>query len=376
MPAAQAKVRFPAQNFSRIYPRKVDAKAFTIGGASTSFDLLPYGWCDGLLLKISGTYTVATATLVFLPRSPWNIFSRAIVQPPSAQPIINTGGHHLHMDNLRAHSFAPFAHGNDIGLTGLDANGSTSQPDSVFPTAVGAQTATLWYWIPFARSSYDPTGALGLGNPTKTQLILNPEVSANLFTTPANFTVPVFTATLWQFIYAAFPEDSSVVPWDTSVLITLEEQNNPIVAVGEQPAIIIDAKDKILHVAHAIFNTNVQAYAAIDQMTLQLDDAQYTQYLDPITWAFVQRRRLGFALPPEFMLYDFDYQVDADGSAGKLYGPAFEPSKGPWIRTQKVNSVKSILRVAAGTALANGPTIFTYIRRMAAVKGAPQAGGA
>lgn len=364
-------VRFPAQLFSRLYPRVVPgppAANFALGGANITFDLLKIGYCAGLLLELRGTYTVAVADLVMLPRAPRNIFSRAIVQPPGAQPIINVGGHPLHVENYRRHWAAPFKNVEERTVPNLDANAGANDPIDTFPLPVGAQTFNLRYWIPFSRSAYDPTGSLPLGNRGQTQLILTPEAAANFVTTPANLTL--FTCTilrLTQFTWAPFPEDPSVVPWDLTKVYTMEEQSQATV-IGDN-FVNVDSKDRIVALWHESWNTNIRADGEITNIDFNLDDSQYMQNLPTLPWWWYTKHQNGVAYPPGIAaMLDFDALHDADGASGKLYGPAFEPSKGPWINTAKIATVRSRL-VKDATALANNPTIRTVVVREATILG-------
>jgi hypothetical protein len=135
----EAAVRVPAQRLTRVYWKKVpgSGQVFAIGGANVAFDFLQEGFCPGALLQITGTITVATAPLVFLPRAPFNIFNKALVNPPGAQPIINVGGHALHVANQIGQDFAPFTHSFEITMSGLDTNagGTTRSTSTRSPSA-------------------------------------------------------------------------------------------------------------------------------------------------------------------------------------------------------------------------------------------------
>lgn len=370
MAAGSPAVKIPAQRLTRVYWKKVpnSGAIFTMGGSNVSFDLLQEGWCPGLLLQVTGTITVANAGLVFLPRAPWNIFSKALVQPPGAQPVINVGGHPLHVANQIGQDFAPFTHNLELTMGGLDANAGSNDPINQFVTTVGAgKTVNLWYWVPFARSAYDWTGSLGLGNRSKTQLILTPETIANLVTVAANLTANALTVNLYQAIIAPFPKDASVVPWDTSKVYTLEEQNQAMV-IGDN-FVNIDPKNRIQRVWHEAWNTNVDATAQITGIDIAFDGSYFLNNFDTAAWYQIAKRRLGFAPFPGTIMVDYDYMLDADGASEKLLGGAFAVSKGSWFNTEKVAAVRHRLVKESGTALANNPKIFTVIQREASLVG-------
>jgi len=362
-------IRVPAQRLTRVYWKKVpgSGQAFTIGGANIAFDLLQEGFFPGGLLQITGIITVAVANLVFLPRAPFNMISKALLQPPGAQPIINVGGHALHVANQVGHDFAPFTHPLEVTMSGLDTNAGGNDPVNQHQVAIGAgQIVNLWYWVPAARSAYDWTGAIGLGNRSKTQLILTPEATANLYTVPGNMTVQALTANFYQAIIAPFPKDASVVPWDTRKVYTLEEQSQALV-IGDN-YVNIDPKNRIQRVWHEIWNTNVRAEAQITQLDVAFDGSYFLNNFDTTAWYQIAKRRLGFAPFPGTIMIDYDYLLDADGSAGKLLGGAFDVSKGSWFNTARVAAVRHRLAKDA-TALANNPSVKTVIQREATLIG-------
>ena len=363
-------VKVPAQRLTRTYWKKVPGSgaAFTIGGANVSFDLLQEGWCPGLLLRISGTITVATATLVDLPRGPFNIFSKALVQPPGAQPIVNCGGHALHVANQVGKDFTPDEKGYEDTAVGLDVNAGANDPINTFVHTVGAGgVVSLWYWIPFARSAYDWTGSLGLGNRSKTQLVLTPETLANLFTTPANLTVQALVANVYQAIIAPFPRDASVVPWDTTKVYTLEEQSQALV-IGDN-YVNIDPKNRIQRVWHEVWNTNARAEGEVTNIDVAFDGSYFLNNFDAVPWFRIAKARQGGRAPfPGTIMFDYDYLLDADGAASKLLGGAFEVSKGSWFNTERVAAVRHRI-VKDATALANTPRIWTIIQREATLVG-------
>ncbi len=373
--ANAAAMRVPAQRLTRVYWKKVpgSGQVFTIGGANVSFDLLQEGFCPGLLMLITGTITVATANLVFLPRAPFNMVKRLLVQPPGAQPVINCGGHAIHVANEIGQDFSPFTH-SALELTqgGLDVNAGANDPVNQHQVAVGAgQVINLWYWIPFARSAYDWTGALGLGNRSKTQLILTPETDANLYTVAANRTAQALTVSLYQAIIAPFPKADAVVPWDLTKVYTIEEQYQALV-IGDN-YVNIDPKNRIQRVWHEIYNTNARAEGQITAIDVAFDGSYFLNNFDgygtnPPAWAMIAKKRLGFAPFPGIILFDYDYLLDADGAADKLFGPALSVSKGSWFNTAKVAAVRHRLNKDA-TALANNPGLWTIIQREATLVG-------
>ena len=351
MAAPQApQARLPFQLFTRWIPEFLANLAITLGGAKQTLLLDNVGYGDMLILHVKGAYTVATATLVFLAGAPWNILSNIIVQPPGLTPPVNLSGFMLHAWNLVEKNWAPFADSNSAAAVGLDANAFDVGILDVFPTAVGAQTAHLWYCVPFHRSSMDVRGILPLGNKTRTLLTLSIAAAADLVTTPANLTVPVFTVDVFQAYYTAAPAGIGADP-DPYWAMTYEELVQPIAALGDQ-VVNIEPNDSIVGILHYVVMNGVGDSADVNSLTLRVNKSFYHQGLDGAFWHFLQRRRNGMAFPVGLIVYDMDRFVD-DGALDMR----------EWIHSQDVQSVQSTLRVPTGT-LGTNPRVVTSVKRL------------
>ena len=352
MPTAQAapQARLPFQLFTRWIPEFLANIAITVGGAKQTLLLDNVGYGDLLVLHVKGTYTVAVAPLVFLAGAPWNVLSNINVQPPGLTPPVNISGFMQHCWNMIEKNFAPFVDGLDLGAQGLDANAFDAGLIDVFPTAIGAQTAHLWYVVPFHRSSMDVRGILPLGNKTRTLLTLSIAAAADLVTTPANFTIPVLSVDVFQAYYTAAPAGVNADP-DPYWGITYEELVQPIAALGDQ-VINIEPNDSIIGIVHYVVMNGVGDSTDISTLTLRVNKSFYHQALDGAFWHFIQRRRIGAPMPVGVIVYDMDRFVD-DGSLDMR----------EWIHSQDVQSVQSTLRVPTGV-LGTNPRVVTSIKRL------------
>jgi hypothetical protein len=306
--------RLPFQLFTRWIPEFLTNLPLALGGARVTTALDQVGYGDLLVLHVKGTYTVATATLVFLAGAPWNILANITVQPPGLSAPISVSGMILHVWNLAEKHFAPFIDGADFAGQGLDVNAFDAGNVDVFPTAVGAQTAHLWYVVPFHRSSMDVRGVLPLGNKSRTQLTLSIAAAADLVTTPANLTVPSFSVDVHQAY--------------------------------------IEPNDSILGIIHYVILNGAGDSADINTLTLRVNKSYYHQGIRFDFWNFIQRRRLGVPLPPGVVLYDQDRFVD-DGQLDVR----------EWIHSQDVQTVQSVLNIPTGT-LGTNPRIVTSVKRL------------
>lgn len=348
--AQAAPQRLPFQMFTRWIPEFVANLPITVGGAKVTQLLDNVGYGDMLVLHAKGTYTVSTATLVLLAGAPWNLFSNVNVQPPGLTPPVNISGFMLHVWNLIEKNFAPFTDGADFPGQNLDANAFDAGILDVFPLTVGAQTMHLWYVVPFHRSSMDVRGILPLGNKTRTLLTLSIAAASDLFTVPGNFGSSSFSVDVFQAYYTAAPAGIGADP-DPYFAVTYEELVQPIAALGDQ-VINIEPNDSILGITHYVVLNGAGDSTDISTLTLRVNKSFYHQSIDAAFWHFVQRRRIGQALPAGVIAYDFDRFVD-DGNLDMR----------EWVHSQDVQSVQSTLRVPTGT-LGTNPRVVTSIKRL------------
>ena len=352
-PTAPGAGRLPFLLFSRWIPEFLENRAIALGGQKQTIQLDNVGYGDMLILHVKGTYTVATATLVFLAGAPWNILSQIVVQPPGLSAPINHSGWMQHLWNIVEKNFTPFVAGEDFPGQGLDVNAFDASQTDVFPTPVGAQTAHLWYTLPLHRSSMDPRGVLPLGNKSRTQLTMSIAATADLVTTPANLTIPSFSVDVYQAYLTAPPSGLGAEP-DPYWAVTYEELVQPIGALGAQP-VNIEPNDTILGVLHYLILNGAGDSADIKDLTLRVNKSYYHQGLPADMWHFVQRRRLGVPIPAGVIAYDFDRFVDVDLRGGL--------DMREWLHSENVVSLQSTLNVPTGT-LGTNPRIITGVKRL------------
>jgi hypothetical protein len=354
-PAAAPGVgRLASLLFSRWIPEFLENKAITLGGAKVTKELDNVGYGDMIVLHVKGTYTVATANLVLLAGAPWNVVN-PVLSPPGLMPPISQSGFMTHLWNLIGRDFAPFVDGGNQQPTGLDANAFDLAQTDVFPLAIGAQTIHLWYVLPLHRSSMDPRGVLSLGNKGRTQLSLSIAAAADLVTTAANLTVPVFTVDFYQ-AYLTSPAEGLGIDFDPWWSVAYEEIITPIVALGNQ-VVNVEPNDTILGLIHYVIMNGVGDSADVNNLTLRVNKSYYHQALPGDFWHYVQRRRLGIPLPVGVIAYDFDRFADVD-----VEGPlGLEPRE--WLHSENVTSIQSTLNVPTGT-LGTNPRVITGVRRL------------
>lgn len=347
---AQPPPPLPARFFMRPYRIPLGAQAFVLGGQSVKFDLRRQGYTDGLLVHLSGTYTGANADLVPKAFAPYNAVAKFLITvPQSPLPPINAGGWTMHQWNLRNQDFAPFRKGNRFPAQGvLDANAYHASLVDQFALTVGAQTVHLWWYLPFHLSNDDIRGILPTGNLSQVSLLVTPAAVADLFTTPANFTVPVLTIDVTQVCLTPPPAGANIQGGgvDVSQAVTYDEFPQNIAAVGLQ-RVDITPNYTILGILHGIaINDLMTNMAQLSGINMRLNSSYMNEPpgLAPAVVDALIAGAEGVPMPDGVLLYDQDILGMAD-----------------WVHTQDLTEIESTFSTALATAPA---TILTSTRRL------------
>lgn len=352
---APAASRLPFQLFTREIPEFLqNVPSTNLGAPRQTVELDNVGYSNLILLNLKGTITVATATLVLLPLMPWNLLMSVIVQPPGLIPPVNVSGWSLHIWDLVGKFFAPFVDGADFPGQNLDTNAFDGTIVNALGTSgslvVGTNNVSLWWAVPFARSSMDVRGIIPLGTRQRVNLSFSLAAASDLCTVPGNVTGSALSVDVYQLYYPASPIPEADP--DTSYVVTYEELSQPISATGTQ-TVNIEPGQTILGIAHGIVCNSSQDSADVDTLTFRVNKSYYLNQLPSAGWWFVQRRRMGFPLPAGTILYDFDRFVD-DG--------ALDPRE--WVHSSDVQSIVSQPHIATGATLGTSPRIITTVRRL------------
>lgn len=351
-PTANAPSLFPARFFMRPIWVDLGTQAFTLGGNPASYQLRQLGYLDMLIVHLTGTYTVATAALVFNALQPYNIVRNFLLQSPgNPLPPINAGGATMHLWNLRNSDFAPGRKQFRFPAQGtLDANAYHASLVDQFPTALGAQTFHLWWVLPFHLSVDDIRGTLPLGNSSVTTLAIAPASAADLVTTPANLTVPVFTVQVTQVYLTPPPAGAPIAGGgvDTGWAVAYDETSQAVAQVGLN-RVLVTPNYTILGILHGLALNNALTSADVTNKTLRVNSSYFTDPtglanpVDDLRQAYEQ----GVPLPVGWFMYDFDVL----GMAG-------------WVHTDQVTELESDITIAAGAVLGANPRITTSVRRL------------
>lgn len=354
MATAAPQQLLPTLLGTRRIPIDLGTQTFVLGGSSLTFPLRKKGWLSALIVHISATYTVATATLVPNQLMPYNVVTQFLLDGPGQTPPFRLGGFGLHVWNLVEKTLAPFITGERLpsGSIGtLDANAYDATIIDQMGLPVGAQVAHFWYVMPFQRSSMDVRGVLGLGTDYQVNLIMSFASKAGLVTTPANLTADAWTARVTQVYYT--PVQPGVADFDPLWSVVYDEQIQTIAALGTQ-LVNVNPGGRILGISHGVMLNNAMDSADISSATIQLNDTFLVEPkgLPGETVTFLQRYFHGYNLPVGVVLYDWDAYAD-DGALDVR----------DWVNTQNIQTIQSTLNIPSGT-LGTAPSIYTWTKRL------------
>lgn len=333
--------------------------ALGFGSAAQYINLLPTGYTEGLLIRVSGQYDIAVGGSAVNVLAPYFIFKNIKIQPPGGQLPWNIDGWNTKMLNFTDRDFAPFITGADAGavapsyVNGVTRNGVS---DEAFPNVANTanQKYNLFFFIPCHRSSYDRRGMLPTGR-LQFQLWLTPAALADLFATPANVTNQTMTVDVFQMVSEPPPNVAGIGPVDTGWIIVTDEYQDPFgaPAVGDNRFELVN-KGAYLDFLQTLILNGALDSADSDLFSLRLDSGATqswdVDHIDTNLWYFYQRGLQGRDTVKGVILIEYDRLIDADGSAG-IMDPHFMLSMGEWlIVDDTINKVVPITHISGGVA--------------------------
>jgi hypothetical protein len=201
MAPPQAPAGIPHRLGSVLIPERIYSGTFAFGAATIRVPLRKVGYLGKLVVRITGTVTVITATPDERPGFPWNIVSRFLLNLPDMADNYNLSGYLAKMFNL-------IGYNSGMGRTGYDAAnpGSAfanafhaSKLIDLYPIAVAVNAWELWWDIPVWRNFRDRRGLLPMGGDDDIALEITPAALADIFDTTANVSATSLTVEVYQF---------------------------------------------------------------------------------------------------------------------------------------------------------------------------------
>jgi len=348
---------------------RIGSQTFTPGGAAIAQDLAKVGYLKGLLLRLSGTYTVVTGSPGPKAVFPYNYLARVQLDLPGLNDPYAVSGWGLKLQNFFDY---PFTMASDRNLAPIDADQMTATQlksagyfavaGDLTPVAVAANVWNLLWWIPASHNSRDFRGLLPLGNQSTATLRVFPGADADLIATPANHSASALTLDIFQVYFTAPP--GGVAAPDTTWAVVIDEYEQAIVAAGDQ-VIDIPRGGIILNVVHQVRNVDT-AFPIASDVAAQVDTVSFRVNRDklwdavPIAAKLIDMNagRVN-PLPAGTIAYDFDRE-----QAGVPFGDSSGERIPGWIYSDSVNEIKSTIHVATGATLTNAKVTTTVKRLM------------
>lgn len=368
-PAVQpGQTLYPARYFMKDFPSPLTPlSAFAFSGGQITVPLRKQGYLGKLLVSLTGTYTVATAALIFIGLGAYNVVQNFNLQIPDA-PLapFNNGGAWAHIWELRTRAWSALRATWRFPAQGtLDAAATWATLVDQYPTATGAKTFSLWWTLQNTISGDDIRGIIPLGNATQANLLIQPAALANFVDATANYTVPVFTLNVVQYLTTPPPPGAPIIPTssmpnadgvDVDWIVAVDENPQTILASGLN-AVNVVPDWTILGIGHATILGKPTGNGAqldstcLDTINLRINSQFYAPN-GPYPYNYFlaeQFYRNDIPTPEGFWLWDFD----ANGRSG-------------WLYTDQTTEIQSQLYVNATKFASAGTnaTISTSTRRL------------
>jgi hypothetical protein len=357
----------PARAFMQPYRTVLTGdQPFVFGGSPVTFKLRQQGYLDELIVWLTGSYTVANAALVAIQMGYYRIVRNFLYKPPNKPAsAFDLDGAFAHVWNLVQRDFNPARQQFRFPAQGvLDAAPYWATLVDQFPSALGAQAASLWWVLPTHLAVDDIRGTVPLGNLQQQSLIVSPAVASDFLDVPANLTSPSWTIEVEQVFLAPPPagalqfiRPTTIAPdangVDTDWLIAYSEQEQPIVATGPQ-LIEITPEYTILGILHALSVATTGTGAQLDmadisgiQLTFNTQGIFPDGPIDPRLFLFHQTYQQTAPLPNGFWFWDFNNLGRWD-----------------WINTDPLTELKAELDIKSGTVMGANPRARTSVKRL------------
>jgi hypothetical protein len=337
-----------------------------LGGGSLSWELSRIGFLEGLLIFVTGTLTVVTASPAPLPGFPWNLLKRIVFDTPGLADPIAVSGDTLHHQNLASHDFGMDRAGGDApeSPNALDDNAYfIANLHDLAPVAVAANAWRLKYWLPVRRNVGDMRGIVPLGNKQQSRLRINPATTADIFGTTANFSTSALTIQVVQVFRTAPPAGVPAPEYEAAHAVVIDEYEQSVSATG-QVKIEIPTGGIILNILHRVFlDDDVYPPApegSLDDVSLWINRDKVVDRVPTKVHVFDQNAGRWQPLPAGTIVHDFDKH------AGRPYFLGGRERAEGWVFSDELNELTAFLGIASGTTLDNAK-IVTSVKRLVAI---------
>lgn len=348
---------------SRTLIEHVATKDFALS-QRLDFPLRKVGYLDGLLVRLTGQWTVDAATPDERPGFPYNVVARFTLNIPGLSHPISLSGYQMKMQNLVGYDYGMHARGFDKIASAIvgqaNAFHDSDLDDQAVITVAAARDVDLWWFIPSHRSARDLRGIMPIGGDQDTVLEVHCGALADIFDAPAQITsVAALDVEVYQVFHTAPP--AGVAAPDTSWAVVFDEYSQGVNATGDQN-IEIPRDGVILNVIHAIWLDDdlfpPAPEAAISSLSLRVNRDKLLDAVPYVAYAKLAAMRGDRPLPAGVLAYDFDFRA-ADVP---FYDAGYE-RQAEWLFSAGVTEIESRIAIASGTALDNAK-IVTSVKRL------------
>lgn len=325
------------------------------------FPLRKVGYLDGVLVRLTGTLTVVTATPDERPGFPYNIVRQFVMNVPGLAHPIQQSGYMLKLQNLLGYDFGMHRRGQDrVALGGAFANAyHDAELDDRHAIAVAANDWDLWFYVPSHRNARDLRGIMPIGGDQDTTLEVHCGAYADIFDTVANVSASALNLEVYQVFHTA-PIAGAASP-DTSWAVVLDEYEQAFSATGDLD-IEIPRDGVILNVVHALWIDDdlypTAPEAQIDSLTLRVNRDKLLDAVPYVAWAKLQAMRGDNPLPAGVIAYDLDFR-----QADIPFIDAGHERQPEWLFSSGVTEIESRIRIASGATL-DGAKVVTSVKRL------------
>jgi|GEM_PF-5239668 len=365
---AAAQVVLPFQFGARLKRMKLSDSSgslkpsFALDGGTREFQLDTIGYGYGLLVHISGIWTIANAGLVFKGAGIWDYLRRAVLDTPGQAAPVDVSGDGLHNQGVLARDFSIHQHtiGPRATSSGLDVNPwAAANLDSQLDNSVGARQLHLFYFVPLARNAHDLRGVRSLGHAgQRTTLRLTPSTTADLVLVGANSDSSAITVDVTEYFFDGAPAGVGVPPPGWAIVI--EETEQLVQAVGKQ-AVAIDPEGIILNALSKVILNDAPDSADVEEISLNLDARKLVDEEPFADYAYFYEQATGIRLPVGVVPFDREVYADdmepIDPIAGGYRGR-------DWIFSDELVKFFPTIKIAAAANLGAVAKISTSIRRL------------
>lgn len=406
----QAPPPVPFRLGSRTLVEHVATKDFVLS-TRVEFPLRKVGYLDGLLVRLTGTWTIGAATPDERPGFPHNIVNRFVLNVPGLAHPISQSGYLMKIQNLLAYDFGMHRRGFDhVGALGiarlLDSSGGVANDtlqdvpaayaeadiannfadlaakvnalidagsyswlanafynnelDDRAPIVLnGANNVDLWWFIPSHRSERDLRGTMPIGGDQDTVLEVHCGALADIFDATAQVTANDLDIEVYQIFHTA--PIAGVAGPDTSWAVVYDEYSQVIAATGDNN-VEIPRDGVILNVVHAVWLDDdlypTAPEADISSLSLRVNRDKLLDQVAYVAWAKLQAMRGDKPLPAGIIAYDFDFR-----QAGLPFFDGGFERQAEWLFSAGVTEIESRIAIASAAALDNA-TIKTSVKRL------------